>query len=271
MAEYSERRILGAMRVVDAATGLPVARGCVLQGDGLRLVRNRRGDYAILDAPQLSAHTRAFEKPPLAPELKSVKIPVMVSDLAEGFLPRNFNLELPRSPDPDVADSIFEPVLIHMFPAPAARSEINWAVIRATLRQASSLERLPWGVVKVLKHSDGGLLATGMADSRGEILLVVPGILFAMPADTSTTPLARQIEVRLQAFFDAARLKKITNQDLIDGQPDPNSGYLPDPDALQASNARTVKVLERSAVDAGATTNVAAGQTVVADLLVDLA
>src|SRR5262245_18076525 len=132
IVERVEKRVLGAVRLVNAVNGLSITRPVSFFGDGLSLTRNVHGDYVILNAPTLWEHTRTFEGPPSTPTMKSVKIPVSIHDPAGEFLPQKFLLELPRDPEPEKPDSIFEPILMPLYLSPTARSEISWVVLNAT-------------------------------------------------------------------------------------------------------------------------------------------
>ena len=270
IVEKVERRILGAMRLVNAVSSLPISHPISIVGEGLRLVRNLHGEYVILDAPGLSEHTRAFETPPGAPAVQSIKIPVNITDPLGEFLPQRFVVELPRYADPTKANSIFKPVLIPLYLGPTARSEINWVLVHATVREQTSRKRLPWTLIHVRKKSDDELLATGMSDSRGEALIVVAGILFAMPAEDSSTTVTREIEVHLKSYFDKDQLEPISDADMIQDQPNPNADYLPNVSLLEQLPSRSVQIQGHGNSAPSDTINIAAGQILVADLLVDL-
>lgn len=270
IVEKVERRILGAMRLVNAVSSLPVSHPISIVGEGLRLVRNLHGEYVILDAPKLSEHTRTFEAPPGTPAVQSVKIPLNITDPLGEFLPQRFVLELPRHPDPMNANSIFKPVLIPLYLAPTARSEINWVLMHATVREQTSRKRLPWSLIQILKKSNDELLATGMSDSRGEALIVVAGILFAMPAEDSSTTVTREIEVHLKSYFDKDQLEPISDAELVQDRPNPNADYLPNVSLLDQLPSRSVQIQGPGTSGPSDTIKIAAGQMLVADLLVDL-
>ena len=265
--ETVDRRVLGALRLVDVTTRLPVRGPLRVEASGLRLVRNRRGDFVVFAGGGLEAHTRAFAAPPAAPPLGSLLFPLVIIDPDSHYLPRRGALRLPRNPAPDAPDSLFAPAEIALFPAPAGTTEASWAIIRATVRAQGSGLRLPWALLRVQKADTGATLAEGLADARGEALVAVPGILITMPAVGNGPVLTTELTVKLAAFFDGA-LTKIADADL-DG-PLPNSGYIPDPDALTAGPVRATQLVPRGGA-AAATGKLAAGRTLVADVLVTLA
>ncbi len=263
--ETVDRRALGALRPVDVTTGLPVRGPLLVAAPGLRLVRNRRGDFVVFGAAGLEAHTRAFAAPPAAPPPGSLAFPLVITDAGSRYLPRRGTLRLPRNPAPDAADSALVPAEVRLYQAPAATPEASWAVIRATVRDQATGHRLPWALLRVLRADNDLLLAEGLADGRGEALVAVPGILITMPAVGNGPVLTTELEVKLAAFFDGA-LSKIADADLAG--PLPNAGYIPDPDALAAGTLRATQIAARGV--AAATGKLASGRALVADVLVTL-
>lgn len=260
--------MLGALRPVDVTTGLPARGSLRVEAPGLRLVRNRRGEFVVFAADGLEAHTRAFAAPPPAPPPDSLAFPLVITDAGSRYLPRRSTLRLPRNPAPDAADSLFVPAQVSLYPAPAATPEVSWAIIRATVREQGTGVRLPWALLRVLRADSEATLAEGLADGRGEALVAVPGILITMPAVGDGPVLTTELEVKLVAFFNGG-LIKLADADL-DG-PLPNAGYIPDPDVLAAGLARATQLVARGSLAAAATGKLAAGRALVADVLVTLA
>lgn len=250
MREVVERRILGAIRfldattrlavaeplavavervqIVDPATGQPITPQPALAVEAVRLIRNRRGDYVIASAPGLEAHAEAFEHTPAAPPLASIALELTVSDPGRWYLPRRCTIRLPRDPDPshaDQEDSLFRLVDVALFPAPIAALAPGWAVVRAHVTEAVTLP-LPAGqappplagaLIRVVRAGDGERLAMGLSDQRGEALVAVPGIPVTTWGADEGPVLATEIPVTLEVVFD------------------PAAGEIPDPDALEAT------------------------------------
>lgn len=269
--ETVDRRVLAALRPVDAATGLPVRGPLRVEAAGLRLVRNRRGDFVVFAAAGLEAHTRAFAAPPAAPPPGSLAFPLVITDPGGRYLPRRGTLRLPRDPAPGAADSVFVPAAVALFLAPAAAPAVSWAVIRATVRDRATGRRLPWALLRVLRADTDALLAQGLADARGEALVAVPGILITMPAAGNGPVLTTELEVKLVAFFDGT-LTPIADAELLDpaGSGQAAADTIPDPDALAAGPARPTQIAARGAAPT-ATGKLASGRALVADVLVTLA
>jgi hypothetical protein len=135
-------------------------------------------------------------------------------------------------------------------------------------------ERLPWTLLRV-RNQAGNIIATGLADWRGEALLVIPGIPLYMPASGAGPALTSEIVVRVQAFFDLANVKKLTPADLnmlsLSGASllDPNRNYVPDPAALAGLQARQGRWRTAGAGPAN-TIRLASGREMTGELLVDV-
>ena len=88
MVENVDRRVLGAIRLVDGVTGVPVARPMRVAGEGLTLLRNRAGLYVIMGAEGLANHATELEAPPATPGTGSLDFTVQVEDPTRSFMPR---------------------------------------------------------------------------------------------------------------------------------------------------------------------------------------
>jgi hypothetical protein len=217
--ELIEHRVLGAVRFVHAVTGGKVADGLVVRSETAVLRRNRSGLWVIWNAPGLEAHTEVFDQPPDLPALGSVTFSLTVSDPLRRYLPRAAAIPLPR--DPTVAQahsagSLFQPVDVPLYLTSVASISPGWAVIRAHVKNAGTGAPLVSALVRVLRVSNGQVVARGMSDDRGEALLVVPGI----PVTTFNVGvgpvLATEIDVTVEAIFD------------------PVAGTFTDPDAVES-------------------------------------
>ena len=121
--ETIDHRVLGAIRLVDITTGLPIRAPLRVEGAGLDLRRNRRGDFVIWRAAGLETHSQAFNAPPAAPPVGALTFDLSITDPAGNYLPRRSALALPRSADPDAPNSFFTPAPIALFPAGRAHGE----------------------------------------------------------------------------------------------------------------------------------------------------
>lgn len=216
--ELVERRVLGAVRFVDAATGSRVIDPLSVRAEGARFVRNRSNHYVIFDAPGLEEHTDSFESPPNTPPLSSVVVTLEVADPGGRYLTRRSIIRLPRDPDPTrtgAPDSLFKAIEVTLFPSPSAGTRPGWAVVRGTVVEVGTGRPLGGALLRVERVSDASLLARGMSDARGEALVAVPGIPVITfgegDAVTETT-----VDVALSAVFD------------------PAAGAVADPDDLEA-------------------------------------
>lgn len=220
--EHIDRRVLGALQFRDAVTGLRISTPLLVQGPGVRLIRNLSDLYVISGAPGFREYTRWFAPPPAAPTVAPATLELSVSDPGRGYLARRFNVALPRDIDPEHAanaDSIFQPINVDLFPAPAASTATGWAVIRASVVAAGSdpPTPLPHALIRVVgqRNGDEAVLGVGLADQRGEALVAVPGIAATNWDAAEDGPVvSTEITVTVEALFDQ------------------NAGAIPNPDLL---------------------------------------
>ena len=219
--ELIERRVLGAVRLLDAATGLRVEtplRLATPEAPTARLTRNRSGDYVIWAVPGLEAHTTAFMQPPAQPALGSVELTLLVSDPAGAYLEQRVVIELPRAARPEAADSIFQVMERPLYPSPAARTAASWALVRASVKRAGTEEPLAGALIRVLSGNglSNQVMARGLADARGEALVAVPGIQVTNwnQAPGPGPVLTLRVPVTLQVIFDPAARGAPHPQDL---------------------------------------------------------
>jgi hypothetical protein len=108
---------------------------------------------------------------------------------------------------------VFQPVVVRLFPSPAAPTAAGWAVVRAHVTSAGN--DLESALVRVIRKSDHARLGTGLSDRRGEALVAVPGIPLVNWDQGAGPVIASQIDVTLETVFD------------------PAAGSPPDPDDLE--------------------------------------
>ena len=200
-----ERRVLGAVRFVDGVTGQPVTERLVVEAEGVRWIRNRRGLWAIAMAPGLETHTESFTAPPAVPLLQSVVVVIEVRDPVGRYLARRASITLPRDADPLNAsspDSLFVPVDVVLFRSPSAPIWPGWAVVRATLAGAQPGSVRAGALIRVLRQSDDVVLARALSDARGEALVAVHGIPSATFAPGPGPVLATDVAATLQVIHD---------------------------------------------------------------------
>ena len=237
MDEAVDRRVLGAVRFVDATTALPVAAPLRVATGGARLVRNRRNLFVVVDAPGLEEHTAAFLAPPAAPPPASVPVPLTVRDPERRYLARRATIHLPRDPDPAHADqpqSLFQPVDVPLYPAPGAPLAAGWAAVRAGGVAAGQDTPLAGALIRVLGTSDNSRLALGLTDDRGEALVPVASIpVTSWSTDDDDEVVTTAVDVTVQAVYD------------------PAAPTVPDPDDLEARQELLPRVSQTAQLAAG--------------------
>jgi hypothetical protein len=206
--ENVDRRILGAVRFLDATTHLKIATGLRVQAEMARLRINRSGLFVIWSSQGLEAHEGTFDSPPVTPAVGFVPVSLIVSDTASRYLARRCTLPLPRDPDVNhigLTGSLFQPIDVRLYPAPTAPVLSGWALIRATVKKTGTDSVLPGALIRVFKTADQSLLASGLSDPRGEALVTVPGIPVTTFADGGGgAVIGTEIDVTIQTIFDPA-------------------------------------------------------------------
>nr|WP_319491955.1 hypothetical protein [uncultured Desulfobacter sp.] len=185
MKEAIDRRVLGALRLVDNATQTQVGHAMHVFADGLKFFPNRSRLYVISHARGLESHLTAFENPPNssdpnAPDIGSLTFNVMIRDPQGKYLPRSVQLSLPLDPDPEKNDSIFNPIDVPLFSSPVSGLNPNWSIIHASVFDLANInEPNPTpvqGALFRILNSSNEVIAGGMSDQRGEAVIIIPGI-----------------------------------------------------------------------------------------------
>jgi hypothetical protein len=221
--EAVDRRVLAALRFVDATVRRPVTDAFEVTGAGVRTIRNRIGLHVIIEAPGFAAYADAFLAPPAVP---AAELTLTVRDRSRRYLPRRLTVALPRDSEPghaDQAGSLFRPIDVALFPSPTAIAGVGWAVLRLSIKQTGTSRGLPFAYVRVVRAADDQLLATGLADERGEAMVAVPGVpVTSWSTSATASPTASTVPVRVTAYFA---------RDAFDAA----TGGYPDPDRLEAT------------------------------------
>ena len=205
LLESVDRRVLGALRVVDGNTGAVLREPLLLSLPGARVQRNRSGLWVLTDLPALAEHLGAFNAPPPLPAVGSISLTALLSDPSGRYLPRRATLALPRDATPANAglpDSLFRPIDIALWPSPAAPTGANWAVLRISVVEAVSGDALGGVLLRITRV--GAILAQGLSDWRGEALVAVPGVPVTTWSDEPGAVVALEINATLDAVFDPA-------------------------------------------------------------------
>lgn len=186
LIERIEQRVLGALRLIDRVTEVPVSRPLQLTSSNAAVVRNRRGYYVVTHAAGLESHTESFLQPPSLPALGNNAYNFEITDPQRRYLPRTVTLRLPRDPDPahiGNANSLFVPQDVAMYASGTAPLSHNWSTIRASVTQGAGHTPVRGALLRVIDAADGTVLAGGISDENGEALVIVPGVPVTKFAD----------------------------------------------------------------------------------------
>jgi hypothetical protein len=240
--EWQDRRLVAALQFVDATTGAKIYQPLQLQASSRpalsRFVRNLSGHYVLMTTPSFEDYSQTFDLNELATIPANQTLAIDIVDPSGQYLPRQFSLSLPRNSAIDpasvaAANSLFQPVRVTLYPASSAPVNPGWAVLRATVVNALTRERLPWALV-IATANGAPILA--QADWRGEALIAIPGIPITTwatdaIADPTAPVTATEIDVTLEVVFDPALATIPESADFTQLR-DPNPNFRPDPDRL---------------------------------------
>ena len=232
-----DRRILACVAFVDAR-GRAVTTPIAIDGpDGFRSFWKRPGMLIVTNAPGLAGHSAAFDTAPAVPARGSVKLTISARPSDPGLGARSFELALPRDPNPDVADSIFDAAQVVLPPTPSARIEGLAAGLRVGVTRSSDGAAIEGALVR-LKPAGGRPQTIALTDAAGEALLIASAIPLATPgpgavmqSDFAATLDAVIVpaKVRINAAPDvfaarsaaAARTTGFVDPDKLDAAPTP--------------------------------------------------
>ena len=201
--ERVEWRALGALRFVDATTGMTVQQPLVLDAPGARFIRNSSACYVLRTWDKLTSYTDEFLTPPALPAVGSLTLKITVTDPEGTYLPIVCSLPLPRSADPanaNAADSVFRAQSVPLYPASIAPTGANWAVLRVTLTETDTGDALGGALLRIFNASK--TFAQGLTDWRGEALLPVVGVPVTTFSEAAGAVVISEISVNLRAAFD---------------------------------------------------------------------
>jgi hypothetical protein len=235
--ERLDDRVLCAFRCVDATTRAAVdapLRIHSIAPPHPRLHRNSRGLLVITEWAPLEQHNQAFPAPPAEPPAESLPLILAVEDPQGRYLSRLVHVSLPRTADPgsaSTARSLFTPIEVPMYAAAAAAVEVNWAVVRVSVRSGGD-QALGGALLRVRRN--GAVMATGLSDWRGEALVAIAGVPIVSFSDHQDAALTSDLDVVLEGVFDPRAGTRTPLAQVRDGPPPPELPLV-DPDALNAA------------------------------------
>jgi hypothetical protein len=226
--EQSDRRVLGAVRCVDAVTQLPVngrlrieiesaaltappAEEEIPVAEGsVRVQQTRSGLHAFTRAPFFQTYSETFVDPQNPPELagRQLRLRVSLTELSGQYLPQRFQFELPRSLNRQAGDAVHQPVVVPLYRAPGAAVVGGWSILRTRVIQAGTGLPLPGVLVRVFAHPRAAAsepIGEGMTEWRGNLrgegLVAVLGIPRFRPGAGENVFETAQ-EIQLEAIRD---------------------------------------------------------------------
>lgn len=206
--ERLDRRVLGAVRLIDAVTGRPIARPLTVAADGSRFLRNRESLYVIREATGLAAHLTEFDHPPSVPAPGTAPIErLRIEDPLGQYLPRLARIRLPRAPIPAAGEPpLFEPEDVTMLVAPSASPRLDWSGWRAHVQRSDDGSPVRGALVVLdwVNANGTAFRARGLSDERGEALVPVAGLPASRPGvEPGDGPVTDETPVTLSVFARA--------------------------------------------------------------------
>jgi hypothetical protein len=242
--ETVDRRVLGAFVCVDAITGTQVRQSISVSAAPWKVKPNRNGIYVIFDGPGFESLTTQFV--PGTPWPAAVGFDVTLRDGSRSYLPRRATLRAPMSvptigpspggavPNPAVVaaladpNAVFNPQRVAVYPSPSAAVGPHWGAIHASVTQQGTVppKGLPWAVLRVVRKSDGVVLAAGQADVNGEALLAVVGLRTQASTSPTGPVMVSTVAATVTAYVDPSGLSQppgwISNpDDILSSVPNP--------------------------------------------------
>jgi len=247
MLDRLERRVLGAIRLIDATTGRPLHRPLSVSAEGVRFLVNRAQLYVISQAPGLEAHTTAFEAPPDTPAPGSRPIEITIDDPLGEYLPRRATIPLPRIPNPDADEpDLFAPEAVSVLPSPNAALRQNWSGVRLSLRLGDE-QPVRGALINLRRHGaeedEDELVASGLSDERGEALVILPGLPVSRSAGAS------EPAEEPQPGADDGEVTTPETPVTLEIVVDPDLPWPADPTRLMANRAQWRRAVETGTVD----------------------
>jgi hypothetical protein len=198
--EQVDRRVLAAVRFLDPITGTPVPDG--LQVSSTSFYPNASGMWVLRAKGLLPTHAHEFEAPPGAPPEGSVTVSAEVHDTRGRYLPRAFQLAVPR-----VGEALFAPVDVWLVPSPSLPLRQTWAPVRVSVRFATDGTHpqpvpIEGAYVRLSSTELGGLRCASLTDARGEALVVGHGIPRFLPGEDEDTVVRATVAHELRVVVD---------------------------------------------------------------------
>jgi hypothetical protein len=254
--ERQERRVLGALRCVDATTGIAIADRLQVVLEDASMTRNRSGLYVVVSAAALPEHEPAFAAAPSDPAIGSVAVHGSISDPQGHYLPRLVRFDLPRDALPAhaaSAGSLFTPIDVVLYPSSIAPLGSNWSVLRVSVVEDASGDALGGALLRVMQATK--VLARGLSDWRGEALVTVPGVPVTTWSEDPDVVIVKEINATLEVIFDSTAGTRLAMDAVRAGRP-PATQTLVDPDVLEADRLTLAHSAQAVVLAAGRTQTV---------------
>lgn len=198
-----DRRVLAALRFVDAlgsAVTVPVA---IRGPEGFRYFVKRPGMVVVTDAPGLANHAASFAAPPAVPAIGAITVPLDCTPASTAYGARRFALRLPRDPVPASLASLFTVIDVVLPPTPATPLTGLAAGLRVRVTRSDDGRAIEGALVRL---RPGGALpqTVALTDAAGEALLLAAAVPLTSPGPGAV--MLGDIAAEVDAVVNPARV-----------------------------------------------------------------
>jgi hypothetical protein len=211
--EKQTRLALGALRFVDAASGRTIQDAMRMAAPWLQFFRKPDGRVVVTAADAGPEHM------------------IDVEPMTAAFLPRRFVLKLPGSRKPEDADSVFNPVVVKLYPSPTYPVAGYVTGLRVTVRRDADAKRIGGALVRIVRTEAPAFAEVSMTDVAGEALIPLDSLPPVLPAGLSFTPI---VTANLDVLVAADVACFTADADVAEQRGFP---LIVDPDGLEARRA----------------------------------
>jgi len=186
--DLATRRVLGAVRLLDWATGALVTAPLKVSAPGATWTQNRSGTWVLSALDGLASHAHEFTAPPSTPAARSITVTSVVTDPRRAWQPRAFTFKVPR-PVGSGPNDLFTPQDVFLPPSPTTPVRATWAAVRLSVKFATDASHpvaVPIEGALVRMVTGGEVRCMSLTDERGEALVIGHSIPMFSAGDDET-------------------------------------------------------------------------------------
>ncbi len=185
MLDRLDQRILGGFRVVDHLTGATVRSGLRIKAPGLKVAQTGSGIWAVLEAANMRAYSRAFEPVPVQlPQVFAVEI----HDDTKRFDPILVSLNLPRDAGVDaIDDRVDTPIDFALPSAPGRAAQAGWSMVTVEVLTPGGAP-VRGALVRIMDQGTENERGWALTGQRGQAVVPLTGLAHMQDAPPPVDP-----------------------------------------------------------------------------------